>query len=62
VNTRFIVKPGSTLVLSSFKRIKNRSNNQGLLAGQKLGSESGSQDVTETVILVTPYIANVGAL
>lgn len=62
VNTRFIVKPGSTLVLSSFKRVKNRSSNQGLFAGQKLGSETGSTDVTETVILITPYIANVGAL
>jgi uncharacterized protein YceK len=62
VNTKLIVKPGSTLVLSSFKRTTHRSNNQGLLPGQKLGSETGTNDVTETVILVTPYIANVGAL
>jgi hypothetical protein len=62
VNTKLIVKPGSTLVLSSLKRTTHRSNNQGLLPGQRIGSETGSNDVTETVVLVTPYIANVGAL
>lgn len=62
VNTKLVVKPGSTLVLSSLKRTTHRSNNQGLLPGQRLGSETGSNDVTETVVLVTPYIANVGAL
>lgn len=62
VNTRFIVKPGSTIILSNFKRSTNRSQNQGLLAGQKLGSETGTEEVTETLVLITPYIANVGAL
>lgn len=62
VNTRVVIKPGSTLVLSSFKRTTHRSNNRGLLEGQRLGSETGSNEVTETVVLVTPYIANVGAM
>jgi hypothetical protein len=62
VNTKMTVKPGSTMILSSFKRTTNRTNNQGLFENQKMGSESGSHDTTETVILITPYIANVGAL
>ncbi|MGX9221811.1 hypothetical protein ACWV27_25940 (plasmid) [Massilia varians] len=61
VNTTMIVKPGSTMILSAMKRSTKRTNNQGLLEGQRLGSEVASEDTTETVILVTPYIANVGA-
>lgn len=62
VDTKMIVKPGSTMILSAMKRSTKRTNNQGLFEGQKMGSEVGSEDTTETVILVTPYIANVGAL
>lgn len=61
INTTMIVKPGSTMILSAMKRSTKRINNQGLLEGQRLGSEVASEDTTETVILVTPYIANVGA-
>lgn len=62
VNTKMTVSPGSTLILSSFKRTTNRTNNQGLFKNQTMGSEAGTHDTTETVILITPYIANVGAL
>lgn len=62
VNTKMTVQPGATMILSNFKRTTNRTNTQGLFEGQKLGSESGSQDTTETIILITPYLANAGAL
>lgn len=61
-DTKMIVKPGATMILSAMKRSTKRTNNQGLFQGQTMGSEVGSEDTTETVILVTPYIANVGAL
>lgn len=60
VNTKITVKPGSTMILSSFKRTTNRTNNQGLFQNQTMGSETGTHDTTETVVLITPYIANVG--
>lgn len=60
VNTKMTVKPGSTMILSSFKRTTNRTNNQGLFRNQTMGSETGTHDTTETIILITPYIANVG--
>lgn len=59
-NSPAILKPGSTLVLSGFKRLNNTSSGNGLFAGQKMGSENGQQSVTETIIMVTPYLANVG--
>lgn len=62
VNTKMTVKPGSTMILAGFKRQTNRTNNQGLFQNQKMGSETGTHDTTETIILITPYVANVGAL
>jgi len=62
VNTKMTVKPGSTMILAGFKRHTNRTSNQGLFKNQTMGSETGTHDTTETVILITPYIANVGAL
>lgn len=62
VSQTFNVRPGSTIILSSFKRTTDRSNAQGLLDGQRMGSETGTQEVTETILLVTPYIANAGGI
>lgn len=62
VGTKVIVKPGSTMVLASTKRTTQRFNNQGLLVDQQVGSKTGSNDTTETVVLITPYLANAGAL
>ena len=62
VNTKMTVKPGSTMILAGFKRSTNRTNNQGLFKNQTMGSETGTNDSTETIILITPYIANVGTL
>lgn len=61
-STRIITRPGSTMVVASIKRITHRSSAQGLLVDQQMGSESGTKSATETIILVTPYLANAGAL
>lgn len=62
VNQTFNVRPGSTIILSSLKRTTDRSNAQGLLDGQRLGSETGTQEATETILLITPFIANAGGM
>lgn len=62
VNQTFNVKPGSTIILSSLKRTTDRTNAQGLFDGQRMGSETGSQEATETILLITPHIANAGGI
>jgi hypothetical protein len=56
-NTKAILSAGSTLILSGFKRRTSTLNEQGILANQKLGSEAGNVDTTETIIMVTPILA-----
>lgn len=55
-NNQAIVRSGSTLVLSGFKRKSHKLQEQGLLPGQKLGSEAGDSEITETVIMITPTV------
>lgn len=52
-----IIKSGSTLILSGFKRKTASFSEQGLIEKQQLGSESGDTDMTETIIMITPYLA-----
>lgn len=62
VNQTFNMKPGSTIIVSSLKRTTDRSSAQGLFDGQRAGSETGTQEATETILLITPYIANAGVI
>lgn len=55
-NNQAIVRSGSTLVLSGFKRKSHKLQERGLIEGQKLGSEAGDTEITETIILITPTV------
>ena len=55
-NNQAIVRSGSTLVLSGFKRKNHKLEERGLIQGQQLGSEAGDTDITETIIMITPTI------
>ncbi|MCU6502321.1 hypothetical protein LPN04_31450 [Rugamonas sp. A1-17] len=57
--TKAVLKIGSTLILSGFKVKTSSLNEQGILSGQRVGSEAGSLDSTETIIMITPYLAGV---
>lgn len=54
--TNATLKIGSTLVLTGFKVTNSTRNDQGLLSGQRLGSEAGNEETTETIILITPIL------
>lgn len=56
-NNQAIIKSGSTLILSGFKRRTSSFSEQGLFEKQQLGSETGDTDMTETIIMITPYLA-----
>lgn len=55
-NNQAIVRSGQTLVLSGFKRRSHKLQEQGLVQGQKIGSEAGDTELTETVIMITPTV------
>lgn len=55
-NNQAIVRSGSTLVLSGFKRKSANLQEQGLIQGQQIGSEAGDSEMTETVIMITPTV------
>ncbi|GAB2881230.1 hypothetical protein GCM10027277_57950 [Pseudoduganella ginsengisoli] len=55
-NNQAIVRSGATLVLSGFKRKSHKLQERGLIEGQKLGSEAGDTEITETVIMITPTV------
>jgi type II secretory pathway component GspD/PulD (secretin) len=55
--TKAILNIGSTLILSGFKVKTSTLNEQGLLSEQRMGSEAGVLDSTETIIMITPYLA-----
>lgn len=55
--TKAILNIGSTLILSGFKVKTSTLNEQGLLSEQRMGSEAGALDSTETIIMITPYLA-----
>lgn len=55
--TKAILNIGSTLILSGFKVKTSTLNEQGMLSEQRLGSEAGALDSTETIIMITPYLA-----
>lgn len=55
--TKAVLKIGSTLILSGFKVKTSTFNEQGILPNQRLGSEAGALDSTETIIMITPYLA-----
>ena len=57
--TKAVLKIGSTLILSGFKVKSSSLNEQGILPGQRGGTEAGSLDSTETIIMITPYLAGV---
>lgn len=57
--TKAILRAGSTLVLSGFKRTNSSVDNRGLFKNQSLGSESATTETSETIILITPYISGV---
>lgn len=55
--TKAILNIGSTLILSGFKVKTSSLTEQGVLAKQRVGSEAGVLDSTETIIMITPYLA-----
>lgn len=59
LQTKAVLRVGSTLVLSGFKRMSSTTDARGLFKNQTLGSEAANTDTTETVILITPYISGV---
>lgn len=57
--TKAVLKIGSTLILSGFKVKSSSLSEQGILPGQRAGTEAGTLDSTETIIMITPYLAGV---
>lgn len=57
--TKATLRVGSTLILSGFKVTQSNTDNNGLFAGQRVGSSAGTDTVTETIILITPFLTGV---
>ncbi|HYD60578.1 MAG TPA: hypothetical protein VEC35_09500 [Noviherbaspirillum sp.] len=59
-NTKIILKNGATLLLTGFKRNTASLNEAGILPDQRLGTEAGDTEATETIITITPVLVGTG--
>lgn len=57
-NQRSMIKSGDTLILSGFRQLKNTANANQFLNSQALGGKGSSEENSETIVLITPFLLN----
>lgn len=58
-SSKFVLRSGSTLAITNFKNTSALAQDRGLFSGQSVGSKSANTKYFQTIVLVTPVIANV---
>lgn len=57
-NQRVIIRSGDTLILSGFKQVNTSRDSMALFGVDLLAGKTAASAVTETVMLVTPYLSD----
>lgn len=55
-NQRSVIGSGDTLILSGFRELKNQTGAMQLLRSQALGGKGSTEQLKETIVLITPII------